>query len=224
MCPQIDGVNDPTELTYTFEFLNARTPWDPELEVPPSPLKPESNTEWDTMFDAQDVTRRAWKGFCCSLCGRLSCREYWDRWECANEQCDYRLYPKKRTVFHPKQLADPHRPVYTGPAIPQDVHGDEIRVARSVLDGYTVLRYHLPDCGTVTHMLANKEINGRPYGADWLFAKYQEADLPFRRYKLHTKSGVTRTSHFTYNVVCFLFNQIRHYPPLLPGDPGGWGG
>jgi len=205
---QIDGTQNPTELTYTSEFLSANTPWGPALEVPPSPLRPQTNVEWDDIFDAQDVTRKAWKGFCCSNCGRLSCREHWDHWECANESCRLKLYPKKRTVFTASQLADPHRPVYTGPAISQDVFGDEIKCTRSIIDGFTVLQYELENCGTVTHMLANRITNTRALDADWLLEKYQEANLPFRRYKLQTQQGVTRTSHFTYNVVSFLISPL----------------
>ncbi|KAF8543264.1 hypothetical protein BDD12DRAFT_874882 [Trichophaea hybrida] len=210
---KIDGSGAPNELTYTTEFLNSNTPWESALEVPPSPLRPQTNLEWDDMFDAQDVSRKAWKGFCCSNCGRLSCREHWDRWECANESCGLKLYPKKRPVFQAAQLADPHRPLYTGPAISQDVFGDEIQCTRSVIDGFTVLQYELGNCGTVTHMLANQATNARSLDADWLLEKYQEANLPFKRYKLHTQQGVTRTSHFTYNVGA-QYNYVADQPTV----------
>ena len=66
---------------------------------------------------------------------------------------------------------------------------------------YTVYNYELPECGVVTHMMATPTVNAREFEADWLLVEYQKSNIPFVRNRMHTASGITRTSHFTYNVV-----------------------
>jgi hypothetical protein len=97
------------------------------------------------------------------------------------------IYPTQRTTFTAARLADPHRPSYTGPPIPQDEWTTEIACQRSVLNGYTVLQYAIPSCGTVTHMMPSLEMNARHMDADWLLEQYQEANLPFKRYVMQTR-------------------------------------
>jgi hypothetical protein len=102
--------------------------------------------------------------------------------------------------FFPKQLADPHIPRFTGPATPYDIVKNEETVklvTATRIDEYTVRQYKLGDEGMVTHMLANLPINARECGADWLLKEYQNADIPFLRYPMHTVQGVTRTAHYT---------------------------
>jgi hypothetical protein len=210
---QIDGVHEPPKaLSYTPEFLHAETIWPAEeSENPPHDLRPVLNVEWDDLF--QSVSRRSWKGFCCPKCGRLSCREHWAHLQCANESCDFTIVPKQRELLKPEHLEEPHAPHYTGPAIPQDHYGREIKVTKSVIDGYTVIQYQLGEQGVVTHMLGNKKINAREFGADWLFQEYQNAKMPFFRHKLVTQQGVTRTSHFTYNVGA-QYNYVANQPTV----------
>jgi hypothetical protein len=43
-------------------------------------------------------------------------------------------------------------------------------------------------------MLANLTINAKEFGANWLLKEYQNADIPFLRYPMHTVLGVTRTT------------------------------
>lgn len=210
---KLNSGQEPVMLSYTPEFLNAKTYWEPEYEVPPTPLKPVVNVEWDEIFYAQDVTRRAWKGFYCDKCGRLSCREFWDRWQCANTRCNNTVYPKTRPMFTSSQLADPHRPLYTGPAIPENKYTGNIRCSRSVRDGFSMFEYQLGNCGTVTHILSNDIINAREMDANYLLENYQKASLPFRRYSLHTQQGITRCSHFTYNVGA-QYNYVAGQPTV----------
>ncbi|KAI5856269.1 hypothetical protein BZA05DRAFT_471384 [Tricharina praecox] len=215
LCPlwwKMDGVSPPpVNLVYDYDFLNARTPWDEGSEVPPSPLKPVMDVDDDGALALDDVSRKCWKGLCCTKCGRLSCREFWDCWKCAN--CGDRVYPQRRPIFTPTQLADPHRVIYTGPAVPQNSAGDGIAYSRVVKEGFTIMQYELPGCGTVTHMLANKATNGRFQDADWLLSEYQQANLPFRRYTMQTVSGLTRTAHFTYNVGA-QYNYVANQPTV----------
>ncbi|KAA8913875.1 hypothetical protein FN846DRAFT_37919 [Sphaerosporella brunnea] len=213
-CPQwwkIDGIQQPEgSLTYTVEFQHAETVW-PLEEIVPNDLRPVLNLDWDYMF--QSVKRRAWKGFCCPMCGRLSCRIYWDHLECANADCGFAVVPERRIAFRPEDLADPHAVTFKGPALPFDWWGSEIATFKTLLDGYTVIQYALPDCGQVTHMLANQPINARQFGADWLLREYQSAAMPFMRHTMHTMQGVTRTSHFTYNVGA-QYNYVTEQPTV----------
>lgn len=198
------------DLSYTDAFIYSRTYWDSAYEIPPTTLRPPVSTEWDELFDSSGVSRKAWKGFCCPNCGKLSCREHWNQWECTNKNCSFTLVPKKRPTFTAARLADPHRPIYTGPVFPQNSYGSEIRCTRSMANGFAVFQYELPDGGTVTHMLANSVTNSQSFDADWLLMEYQQSSMPFRRHKLQTASGVTRTAHFTYNVVSLSSYHYDH--------------
>lgn len=129
---------------------------------------------------------------CCPKCGRLNCREVWAGWRCLS--CDFKLDPP-RTIFDATRLADPHRPVFTGPAIPANICHDDITYERYVRDGMTVIQYQLGDCGTVTHILANQKSNSRPRDADWLFQEYQSAEMPFKRFTLGNHKGKQRLSY-----------------------------
>ena len=171
----------PTELTYTENFLNCRTLWPEDFLQPPNSLAPPLDTELTAHVESGGVSRPFWKGMCCPECGRLSCRELWAGWFCPT--CGFSYNPP-RAVFDAARLADPHRPVYTGPAIPSNHHNEEIISKRFVRDGLTVVQYQLGDCGTVTHILANKVSNSRPEDANWLLENYQNLDMPFRRFPM----------------------------------------
>ena len=171
----------PTELTYTENFLNCRTLWPEDFLQPPNSLAPPLDTELTAHVESGGVSRPFWKGMCCPECGRLSCRELWAGWFCPT--CGFSYNPP-RAVFDAARLADPHRPVYTGPAIPSNHHNEEIISKRFVRGGLTVVQYQLGDCGTVTHILANKVSNSRPEDANWLLENYQNLDMPFRRFPM----------------------------------------
>lgn len=173
-------------MKYTDNFLRCRTPWPTEFITAPNPLGPPLNFNRDVFFDGGDVSRVFWKGMCCPKCGRLNCREFWAGWRCLS--CDFKFDPP-RTIFDATRLADPHRPVFTGPAIPANICHDDIFYERYVRDGMTVIQYQLGNCGTVTHILANQKINARPMDADWLFREYQSADMPFKRFILGNHKG-----------------------------------
>jgi hypothetical protein len=83
---------------------------------------------------------------------------------------------------------DPHRPLYTSPAIPENEYADGIECSRTVKDGLAILQYKLGECGTVTHIISNTVTNAREIDANYLLENYQKASLPFRRYTLHTRA------------------------------------
>ncbi|KAG0136625.1 hypothetical protein HOY82DRAFT_50336 [Tuber indicum] len=200
-CKRFWMINDagmPAELNYTENFLSCRTPWPEDFLQPPNSLAPPLDTELSAHVESGGVSRPFWKGMCCPTCGRLSCRELWAGWLCP--ACGFSYNPP-RTVFDAARLADPHRPVYTGPAIPNNFHNEEIGSKRFVKEGMTVVQYQLGDCGTVTHILANKVSNSRHEDANWLLENYQNLDMPFRRFpmKCHHSQGRLLTQQFMYN-------------------------
>ncbi|KAG0640548.1 hypothetical protein HOY80DRAFT_1008965 [Tuber brumale] len=194
----INDVGMPAKLNYTENFLSCRTPWPEDFLQPPNSLAPPLDTELSAHVESGGVSRPFWKGMCCPDCGRLSCRELWAGWLCP--ACGFSYNPP-RTVFDAARLADPHRPVYTGPAIPSNFHNEEINSRRFVKNGMTVVQYQLGDCGTVTHILANKVSNSRHEDANWLLENYQNLDMPFRRFpmKCHHSQGRLLTQQFMYN-------------------------
>ncbi|PWW78946.1 hypothetical protein C7212DRAFT_350198 [Tuber magnatum] len=194
----LDDADMPADLTYTENFLSCRTPWPEDFLQPPNSLAPPLDTKLSAHVECGGVSRPFWKGMCCPQCGRLSCRELWAGWLCPT--CKFSYNPP-RVVFDAARLADPHRPVYTGPAIPSNLHNEEIASRRFVRDGMTVIQYQLGDCGTVTHILANEVSNSRPEDANWLLENYQNLDMPFRRFpmKCHHSQGRLLTQQFMYN-------------------------
>ncbi|KAI5810759.1 hypothetical protein BZA77DRAFT_254299, partial [Pyronema omphalodes] len=187
---------------YTEEFLNAETPGWEHMSDPPTAFLPEtfSLPIVDDKVDLDFVSRKAWKGWCCCRCGRLNSRNFWDRWQCANRACSYTFTARVTQIFTSLDLADDHRPLYTGYPIIEDEWSSEIGVHRSARDGYTVMTYDLPRGGRVTHMVANLSANAQDGGADWLLKEYQTAGIPFQRYLMTVAGGMSYTAHYTYNV------------------------
>ncbi|CCX16891.1 Similar to hypothetical protein [Tuber melanosporum Mel28]; acc. no. XP_002836842 [Pyronema omphalodes CBS 100304] len=193
---------DNVDLQYTEEFLNAETPGWEHFSKPPTDLNPEtfSLPVVDGKVDLDFVSRKAWKGWCCSRCGRLNSKNFWNRWQCANTACSYTFTARVTRVFTPLDLADDHRPLYTGYPIIEDEFSPEIGMHRSTREGYTVMTYDLPRGGRVTHMVANLSANAQAGGADWLLMEYQTAGIPFERYLMNVAGGTSYTAHYTHNV------------------------
>ncbi|KAI5817650.1 hypothetical protein BZA77DRAFT_366057 [Pyronema omphalodes] len=190
------------KLEYTDEFLDAETPGWEAFSDPPADLNPKtfSLPVLNGKVDLDFASRKAWKGWCCAKCGRLNCRNFWDRWQCANASCGEVFTANVIRIFTPIDLANDHRPLYTGYAIIEDEFAPEISVNRSARDGYTIMTYDLPRGGRVTHMAANLSANAKPGGADWLLRQYQTAGIPFQRYLMNVGGTHSYTAHYTHNV------------------------
>jgi hypothetical protein len=190
-------------LEYTEEFLDAETPGWENFCDPPTDLNPRtfSLPVVDGKVDLDFVSRKAWKGWCCAKCGRLNSRNFWDRWQCANASCGEVFTAKVTRIFTPIDLANDHRPLYTGYAIIEDEFTPEISANRSTKDRYTIMTYDLPRGGRVTHMVANLPANAQAGGADWLLQEYQTAGIPFQRYLMTVGGNTSYTAHYTHNVV-----------------------
>ncbi|EPS37497.1 hypothetical protein H072_8792 [Dactylellina haptotyla CBS 200.50] len=175
----------PKNFVYRESFLRGTTAWPEAALRPPGPLAPTLPIGDEvTESHGRDVKRRFWKGTWCQQCGKLNCRELWKSWKCTH--CDWEFIPK-RSYFIPADLADPHRPEFTGPPIPENVVDPCIRSNSLVLeDGRRAITYDVYQCGKVIHILANKTWNALPGGADWLFENYQDVEMPFKRHELKT--------------------------------------
>lgn len=173
----------PKDTRYSLEFINARTDWKPEWELEPSPLRPPLPTMRDIFYDGGDTGKVCWKGFCCQACGRLNCREEWARWVC--KSCDHVITPE-RTIYKADRLLDPHRSIFTGPALWTHTVKPGVSFARDIIAGHTVLSYNLQNCGTVYHILASEHHNKGHGRTDEIFEEYQAAEMPFRRHPLKT--------------------------------------
>ncbi|KAK6540766.1 hypothetical protein TWF694_008156 [Orbilia ellipsospora] len=190
----------PTNFGYRQSFLHGMTVWPKAASQPPGPLAPTLPIEDESIENnGRDVKRRFWKGVWCEKCGKLNCRELWKSWKCSN--CDWEFVPK-RSHFVPADLADPHRPEFTGPAIPENVVDPSIKSNSVILeDGRRVIVYEVFQCGKVIHIMANKIWNELPGGPDWLLDNYQNVDMPFKRHELktHKLTGRLLTQQFSFN-------------------------
>ncbi|KAF3928097.1 hypothetical protein AA313_de0203129 [Arthrobotrys entomopaga] len=175
----------PANFVYRQSFLHGMTVWPEAASQPPGPLAPTLPTEDENAENnGRDVKRRFWKGVWCDKCGKLNCRELWKSWKCTN--CDWEFIPK-RSHFVPADLADPHRPEFTGPAIPENVVDPSIKSTSVILeDGRRAILYEVFQCGNVIHIMANKTWNELPGGSDWLLDNYQDIEMPFKRHELKT--------------------------------------
>lgn len=90
------------------------------------------------------------------------------------------------------RLSDPHKPVYENWAVSNDYiePGSGIVMSRIMREGFTCMRYELPDrVGTVWHLLATRATNGRERDADWMLGEYQRPEMRFMRHALPTHVG-----------------------------------
>ncbi|KAI9676062.1 MAG: hypothetical protein M1817_000805 [Caeruleum heppii] len=96
---------------------------------------------------------------------------------------------------------DPHSPVITGHAIPQNEFQKPITETIRLTANYRIHTYHLPECGTVTHFLANSVINSAPGGPDEMFLAMQREKIGLKRFplKLSLLTGHNLTQHFAVN-------------------------
>ncbi|KAI9779951.1 MAG: hypothetical protein M1839_007107 [Geoglossum umbratile] len=196
---KIDGDDPPTNLHYNPAFLKERTRWPSNVKAPYS-LKPAMLAD-DRGNDASySVSHACWKGFSCPKCGRCNSREDWNGWECQTAECDYK-YSIKRLLLSPQALSNPHDPITDGHAISKDSISGPITEKIDFLENYRVHTYEIPDCGTITHFMANRTINERVDGPDDMFLALQQEDIGLKRFPLKnsTLTGPMLAQHFAVN-------------------------
>ncbi|KAH0604676.1 uncharacterized protein H6S33_006344 [Morchella sextelata] len=129
----------------------------------------------------------------------IFCRTQWPL-ECSMPPSE--LAPtldENRDIFYNGE--DVSRIYWKGPAVPTNTCHEDVAYKRFIVDGMTVMQYMFGDCGTVTHILANKNTNARPKDADWLLQHYQSIEMPFKRFPLqnHKSRGTLLTQQFSFN-------------------------
>lgn len=198
-----ETLDPPGRLQYSDVFLRARNstyeigvPFD---VVPPAPPDAASYA------NRTDLTRVFWRGFHCKNCGRLSCRERWDAWDCRN--CHNTVTPGRR-VFSAQEVSNIFRPIYAGAVMDNGnpVVSSEIDIQyEHLLHQGTHLTQNIftfPSVNDepcrVIHLLGNAEQN---FVADELFKEFQASRVPFRRHELtsHKVQGRFLVNQFSFN-------------------------
>ncbi|ODQ52749.1 hypothetical protein SAICODRAFT_126800 [Saitoella complicata NRRL Y-17804] len=192
------------------------------MSQPPYSLRPPLVGDKDIFYGGVDTYHAFSRGMCCPLCGRLSCRELWEGWECPT--CGFTHKPR-RSVFHSVQLRDPFRPLYTGIPIPQNYVKPGSEVQSSRVDGgqdTLIMKYELGSSGCVYHIMRSSI---QLQDADQLFEDYQTGAVLFRRHPLKTtkvSGGRFLQNQFTHNagahynhVVAMESTPLEHASPVI---------
>ncbi|KAF0455813.1 Melanoma inhibitory activity protein 3 [Gigaspora margarita] len=195
----------PNNLVYDPVFLNPGLTARDQLHripfsiLPPQPPSTLNNdlTNSNALYGVQ-----YWKGFHCLRCGRISCRNKWAFWECAN--CGLR-HEVPEQLLAPSMLRNPNLPVLIGPAFDYDScikdNSGIIKTSEVSAEGAVVCKYCFPEGGYIIHRIGNSSINKI---SDQFFIKFQRKDLPFKRNILKKGSNRIGTPliarQFTMNV------------------------
>ncbi|CAG8598750.1 4031_t:CDS:2, partial [Scutellospora calospora] len=182
----------PNNLIYDPVFLNPGLISRDQLHripfsiLPPQPPGTSNNdiTNSSVLYGVQ-----YWKGFHCLRCGRVSCRDRWAFWECAN--CGLKHEAPEQRLF-PSMLRNPNLPVLIGPAFDYDScikdNSGITKTSEVSAEGAVVRKYYFPEGGYIIHRIGNNSINRI---SDQFFMKFQRKDLPFKRNTL--KKGCNRS-------------------------------
>ncbi|KAI9802588.1 MAG: hypothetical protein M1833_001662 [Piccolia ochrophora] len=176
----LDGVRPPAKLHYASRFLRKRSTWDSRIK-PAWPLTPpllRSNPGNDAPYS---ISRFAWKGLC------------------ASSNCGF-IYKIEHSVIAPRALLNGHDAEYQGHAIPLDKFMSPIAQSIRFTDNYRIHTYNIPQCGVVSHFMANDIVNKRPDGPDDMFMWLQREDIGLKRFPMsQSKVSMTHTNHFAVN-------------------------
>ena len=180
---KINNSDPPTTLTFHAGFLNTRFP--PGLSSQP-PLPFTSNPP---SIGIGTVSEVAWRGIVCPKCQRCIPCTRWSGWKCP---CKKFLLKINRfqvdilTVDGPQE----RKSQLNGP-IKTTRYTLTPRVDDDSISPYQKITYSLGVTGSVTHIVADKEINGRPGGPNDMFDNLQAQanELGLRRYKVGASKG-----------------------------------
>ncbi|CAG8549804.1 14115_t:CDS:10, partial [Racocetra persica] len=149
---QNQWVKVPDDLIYDPVFLNPgliardqlhRIPFSILPPQPPSTLNNDT-TNSNVLYGVQ-----YWKGFHCLRCGRISCRDKWAFWECAN--CGLKHEVPEQLLF-PSMLRNPNLPVLIGPAFDYDScikdNSGITKTSEVSAEGAVVCKYYFPEVGS----------------------------------------------------------------------------
>ncbi|CAE6435471.1 unnamed protein product [Rhizoctonia solani] len=173
-----------------------------QLQRIPYPIVPEY-PDWQHRKNGESIfNRRYWAGACCHRCGRVSCRQKWQCWECLT--CGLRREESRPQIYDTSCLLGPMDCETQGGGVfsPYDMKSTS-RVVQ-YHDGHSRLAiyYELPDSlGRIVHVLNNPKATQQ---ADQLFQQYQRDASSmnmFQRHamKTHGVKGELYAQHYSHN-------------------------
>lgn len=190
---KLNGLVQPTGLTFNEAFLNERIAW-PASVRPTYQLAPGILAD-DPLNAFYSTSLAAWKGFVCPKCNRCNSRINWDIESCATPACDY-----LRKIVHPIHahlaVLPPNTMEIHGHAMMFDQWQGHVRPPTVEFFGHwKIVTFKLCDNNFVTHFLANKYINAQRGGANEVFQELQKGDgLGLKRSYMKFSRGITYNS------------------------------
>jgi hypothetical protein len=219
---KVYGEDAEENLTYTNAFIIHRNQC-PTM-ARPFELRPRLLAD-DQHDPYSPISERATKGMVCPDCSRCNPRFKWDRWVCQTKGCNFSHMVSSQKVT-PIQVKTQQEPMFTGLPTPLDDWDHSLIEIRSQgiqsLRNYRVQVYEIPECGTVTHFMANQWVCGAKDGPDDMFSKLQDGIAGLERHKMTSNIGMskllsTRPSQMTLTSSWIssqpLFYQFRRTLP-----------
>ncbi|KAG8705378.1 hypothetical protein FRC09_002989 [Ceratobasidium sp. 395] len=196
-----NGLAPRGELQFDEDFLSIRD-LPIQLQKIPYPIVPEY-PGWEYQANNCSIfNRNFWAGVCCHRCGRVSCRQRWQIWECP--ACKLVVEESRPRIYSSSILDDPlsWETYGNGRFNPTEITATCKVVNYPEGESRVAVYYQLPDdIGQIVHVLNNPVASKTP---DDLFEQYQkdacERDM-FQRHamKTHGVKGELYAQHFTFN-------------------------
>ncbi|KAI9711536.1 MAG: hypothetical protein M1820_002100 [Bogoriella megaspora] len=172
-------------LEYDVRFLRQSTPWPHTSE--PQQLSPSLDLLHEAALMGPEYSQSGCHGFACPQCGRCSSREHWKKWVCGNRNCNF-VCELPQAIIPASLLQDRYHPATTGYTISRDKASPLVTQSFEFAKDYRINHFDIPECGRVTHFLANMTVCEEKDGPDHMFKEMQEADIGLQRRLLGTAS------------------------------------
>lgn len=175
-------------MTYHPAFLLDRTSWD--VEQAPFDVRHPVPDVGKLIGD--ELTYINTRGVSCPKCGRCNQRYKFDHWVCDRAGCDWKSDISQRTPILPKTLHSPGETTGDGPSLARNKHGGGVSLKVEYKLGYKFVTYTFPGIkGSLTHAIANKDVNAWPKGPDAMLTELQAKDMGLerRRFRSQKMSG-----------------------------------
>lgn len=208
---KVNGADPPDELEFDPTFLACRVDYDVEscLARAPYQLVPKTlNITPENRRDYQ-VGDHALDGIVCPQCARCLPRMNIHGWCCDNTDPRFsfiRLPSEQRgdktsctwsalfdsdpvNIKEVIQPADSLEKFYKNPRALVDMKNVRRPSDYTSLAPYKLQKYEILGAGTVTHLISNKNINGRQSGPDYLFNSFQVNDFGLQRCHVFKENG-----------------------------------
>ncbi|CUA74464.1 Melanoma inhibitory activity protein 3 [Rhizoctonia solani] len=188
-------------LTFNPDFLVLRG-LPAQLQKIPYPIVPEY-PDWQYRKTGESIfNRHYWAGACCHRCGRVSCRQKWQCWECLT--CGLLRQESRPQIYATSCLFGPMDCETQGGATfsPHDMKSTSRVIEYHDGLNRLVIYYELPDnVGRIVHILNNPRVTHK---ADQLFQQYQQdasSTNMFQRHamKTHGVKGELYAQHYSHN-------------------------